>query len=130
MRIEIQAFGFPLTSALLEHVERRLSFALTRTSDRIERVVVRLGNRHGPGGGKNKFCRIQVILEHAPPVLIEDASADLYAVIDRAAERVGRNVARRVDRLREKVRLAMPQQPSSPSDEASDVFRKTEGVWL
>ena len=128
MRIEIQALGFPLTAALLDHTERRLSFALTRTSDRIKRVVVRLGDRNGPRGGEDKFCKIRVVLENSPPVLIEDAGADLYAVIDRAAERAGRNVAKRFDRLRENVRLAMPQQPSSPSDEPSDVFRKTEGV--
>lgn len=128
MRIEIQALGFPLAAALLEHTERRLSFALTRTSDRIKRVVVRLGDTNGPRGGEDKFCKIQVVLEHAPPVLIEDTGADLYAVINRAAERAGRNVAKCVDRLRKNVRLAMPQQPSSPSGEASDVFRKTEGV--
>ena len=123
MRIEIQALGFPLAAALLEHTERRLSFALTRTSDRIKRVVVRLGDRNGPRGGEDKFCKIQVVLEHAPPVLIEDVGADLYAVIDRAAERAGRNVAKRVDRLHENVRLARPKPPASPSGEAFDEFR-------
>ena len=128
MRIEIQGLGFPLTAPLLDHTERRLRFALIRTSDRIRRVVVRLGDTNGPRGGADKFCRMQVYLEHAPPVLIEDTGADLYAVIDRVAERAGRNVAKRVDRLRENVRLPTPQPPSSPSGETSDVFRKTEGV--
>ena len=105
MRIDIQALGFPLTVPLLEHTERRLRCALTRTSARIERVVVRLGNTNRPRGGENKFCRIQVYLEHALPVLIEDSGDDLYALIDRAAERAGRNVTRDVDRLREKYRL-------------------------
>ena len=44
MRIDVQGLGFPLTPALLNHTERRLRFALTRTSDRIMRVVVRLGD--------------------------------------------------------------------------------------
>jgi len=91
------------------HTERRLSFALTRTSNRIKRVVVRLGDRNGPRGGGDKFCRIQVLLERALPVLIEDAGADLYAVIDRAAERAGRNVAKTLGRRRENVWLAVPQ---------------------
>ena len=90
MRIDIQGLGFLLTAALLDHTERRLRFALTRSSDRIRRVVVRLGNTNGPRGGEDKFCRMQVYLQHAPPVLIEDAGADLYAVIDRAAERASR----------------------------------------
>ena len=128
MRIEIQTSGLRLTAALLDHTERRLRFALTRSSARIKRVVVRLGDTNGPRGGEDKFCKIQVVLENPPPVLIEDAGADLYAVIDRAAERAGRNVAKRVDRLRDNVRLTRPQPPASPSDEASDVFRKTEGV--
>ena len=85
MRIDIQGLGFPLTAALLNHTERQLRFALTRTSARIKRVVVRLGNTNRPRGGEDKFCRMQVYLEHATPVLIEDSGADLYLVIDRAA---------------------------------------------
>jgi len=117
MRIDIQGQGFRLTAALLDHTERRLRFALTRTSDRIKRVVVRLGDANGPRGGEDKFCKIEVVLEDAPAVLIEDAGADLYAAIDRAAERAGRNVAKRVERLRENARLAMPRPPASlPGD--------------
>ena len=119
MRINIQGVGFPLTAPLLEHTERRLRFALTRTSERIKRVVVRVGDTNGPRGGEDKFCKIQVALEGAPSVVIEDAGADLYAVIDRAAERAGRNVAKRVDRRRENAR---PQPPAPPSGEAFDEF--------
>lgn len=123
MRIDIQGVRFALTAALLDHTVRRLRFALTRTGGRIKRVVVRLGHGKGPRRGENRFCRIQVVLDHAPPVLIEDAGADLYAAIDRAAERAGRSVARSVDRLHESVRLARPQSDSSASNEASDAFR-------
>ena len=122
MRIDIQGRGFPLTAPLLDHAQRRLRFALTRTRNRITRVVVRLGDTNGPRGGEDKFCKIQVVLEHAPSVLIEDAGADLYAVIDRAAERAGRNVAKHVDRLHENIRLGMGKPPASASDEAFDEF--------
>lgn len=123
MRIDIQGLEFPLTAALLDHTERRLRFALTRTSDRIKRVVVRLGDSNGPRGGEDKFCKIQVVLERAPPVLIEDTGADLYTVIDRAAERAGRNVAKNLGRLRENARRAMPQPSASPPGEGSDTSR-------
>lgn len=123
MRIDIQARGVPLTAPLLDHTERRLRFALTRTRDRITRVVVRLGDTNGPRGGADKFCRMQVFLEHSPPVLIEDVGADLYAVIDRAAERAGRNVAKHVDRLRENARLAMPQPAASLPGDAFDMSK-------
>jgi ribosome-associated translation inhibitor RaiA len=106
MRIDVQGLGFPLTAALLNHTERRLRFALTRTSDRIMRVVVRLGDANGPRGGEDKFCRMQIYLQRAAPVLIEDAGVDLYAVIDRVAERAGRSVAKRIVRRHENARLA------------------------
>lgn len=110
MRIQIQSLAFPLTAALLDHTERRLGFALARITDRIRRVLVRLGDTNGPRGGHDKFCRIQVFLEDAPPVLIEDSDGDLYAAIDRAAERAGRNVVRGLYRLQEKnVRPARPR---------------------
>lgn len=100
MNVEIQTQGFPLTSALAEHAKRRLRFVLTRHSDRIQRVVVRLGDENGPRGGVDKCCRIQVHLRAAPVVLIEDIGADLNTVIERAADRVGRVVVKHLDRSR------------------------------
>ena len=121
MRIEIKGSGFPITTALMDHTERRLRFALTRSSDRIVRVAVMMGDSNGPRGGEDKFCRIQVRLKRAPQVLIEDIGAELYAVIDRAAERAGRNVAKRVDRLMESIREAKRKSLRSPPGDVSDV---------
>lgn len=87
-----------MTHALAEHVRRRLAFVLARHSDRIQRVGVRIGDENGPRGGVDKFCRIRVHLQDAPVAVIEDVAVDLYAAIDRAAERVGRVVAKRLDR--------------------------------
>jgi len=123
MRIDVQGLGFPLTPALLNYTERRLRFALTRTSDRIMRVVVRLGDANGPRGGEDKFCRMQVHLQRAAPVLIEDAGVDLYAVIDRAAERAGRSVAKRIDRRHENARLAGLEPLGSPPSDAIAVSK-------
>jgi putative sigma-54 modulation protein len=114
MRFNIQSRGFPLTEPLIEHAERRLQFALTRATDRIKRVVVRLGDSNGPRGGEDKFCRVQVVLAHAPPVLIEDAGADLFSVIDRVSERAGRNVVRCLERQKEHIRSERPRSTPSP----------------
>ena len=121
MRIDIKGSGFPITTALMDHTERRLRFALTRSSDRIVRVAVLVGDSNGPRGGEDKFCRIQVRLKRAPQVLIEDIGAELYAVIDRAAERAGRNVAKRVDRLMESIREAKRKSLRSPPGDVSDM---------
>lgn len=117
MRIDIQGQGLPLNAALLAHTERRLRLALTRTSTRIKRVVVRLGagTTRNPNGA-DMYCHLQVTLEHAPPVLIEDAGTDLYAAIDRAAARAGRNVAQRVDRQRRSGPAIAPIHPTTERD--------------
>ena len=100
MNIDIQSLGFPITAALFDHAGRRLRFVLTRRSDRIQRVVVRLGDKNGPRGGIDKFCRIQVYLFDAPVAALEEIGPELYAVIDRATDRVGRVVVKHLDRLR------------------------------
>lgn len=120
MRMDIQCRGFPLTAGLLYHTERRLKFELTRSTNRIGRVVVRLGDSNGPRGGEDKFCRIKVVLAHAEPVLVEDSGSDLYAVIERAAERIGRNVARSLERQRENIRPGGSARAGLPRDEESE----------
>ena len=99
MRIDIQSFGFPVTDAMTDHARRRLRFVMTRHRDRIQHVVVHLGDENGRRS-VDKFCRIQVYLFDAPVVVVEDIGVDLYAVIDRASDRVGRVIVRHLDRSR------------------------------
>ena len=101
MQIDIQARNFLLTKALRGHVERRLNFALNTREDHIQRINVRLSDVNGPRGGEDKLCHIQVVLPHLADVVIEDTEEDLYAAIDRAANRAGRTVGRRLTRQRD-----------------------------
>ena len=117
MNIDIQSLGFPITAALSEHARRRLRFVLTRRSDRVQRVVVRLGDENGPRGGVDKFCRIQVYLVDAPVAVVEDIGPDLYAVIDRATHRIGRTIAKHLCRSRGGWRQSRGDTPGSPLDE-------------
>lgn len=96
--VEIHGQGFTVTQALAEHVRRRLGFVLTRHNDRIQRVAVRVGDENGPRGGIDKYCRIRVHLVDAPVAMVEEVGTNLYAAIDRAAERVGRVVVKHLDR--------------------------------
>ncbi len=98
MRIDIRANGFVLTEALRDHAARRLRFALTRSDEHVRWVAVHLGDINGPRGGRDKRCRIRVMLKGRPDVVIDDVETDLYAAIDRAANRAGRSVARCVAR--------------------------------
>ncbi len=98
MQVDIQARNFSLTDALHRHAERRLRFALTCCDDQIQRVVMRLSNINGPRGGTDKRCHLQVVLDGLPDVLVEDTEADLYIAIDRATDRAGRTLLRKIDR--------------------------------
>ena len=108
MHIDIQTHDFSLTKALRNHAERRLRFALTRCDDHIQRVVMRLSDINGPRGGEDKRCRLQVILAGLPDVVIEDVEADLYVAIDRATDRAGRTVVRKIDRQQTLTRRSRP----------------------
>ena len=68
MQIDINSHRFPLTDALRNHVRRRLHYALSSIDESVQRVVV------------------------------EDTQADLYVAIDRASDRAGRTLARRLER--------------------------------
>jgi ribosomal subunit interface protein len=99
--MNIQASGFDLTEGLREHIERRLQFALSWASQDVRTITVRLFDINGPRGGEDKRCRIQVAFRATQDVVIEDTEADLYAAIDRAADRAERAVGHRLERMRE-----------------------------
>lgn len=96
--IDIHGQGFTVTPALSEYVRRRLGFLLTRRAERVLRVTVRVGDKNGPRGGIDKYCRIRVQLVAAPVAMVEEVGCDLYAAIARAADRVGRSVGKHLDR--------------------------------
>jgi len=99
MKIDIQARGFKLTEGLRAQAARRLRFALGSSSDRVRSVVMRLADENGRRGGVDKRCTIRANMPGVPPVVVEHQEADLYVAIGRAADRAGRAVSRRLERL-------------------------------
>jgi ribosomal subunit interface protein len=104
MKIDLQARHFSLTKALRNHVIRRLGFALSAGADQIQRVLVRLSDSNGPRGGVDKCCQIQLVLPRQADIVIQDTEVNLYAAIDRAANRAGRALNRRLTRHRDQHR--------------------------
>jgi putative sigma-54 modulation protein len=96
MQIDIRSSNLLLNSAHRERIARRASFALSRLSQRIRRVEVRLADVNGPRGGIDKRCRVLVHLDGATPMLVEAQGGDLLELIDRAMGRIGRAVRKRV----------------------------------
>jgi putative sigma-54 modulation protein len=101
MNIVIQSRSFAVTAAMRQHVERRILFALGWADYKVKKVQVRLSDLNGPRGGEDKRCQIQVLAAGIPEVVIQDVEADVYVAIDRAADRAGRALARRLEKLRE-----------------------------
>lgn len=101
MRIDIQAQGFKLTDGLLQHTQNRLACDLTWARDHVSRVTVRLSDINGPRGGEDMRALVQIGLPGTQDVVVEDTRSDMYIAIDRAIERAGRAVARRVSRERD-----------------------------
>lgn len=99
MQIEIQARDFPLTDALGAYVERRINFVLSSRFEQIKRIEVRLSDINGPRGGIDKRCQILVTLPRLKDIVIEDTETNLYVAIDRAIDRAGRTIDRRLKRL-------------------------------
>jgi len=112
MNIQIHVQDLVLTDGLREHVARRLAYALNHGSDSVSRIIVRLSDVNGPRGGVDKRCGIEIRLKGTKAVVIEDTEVDLYVAIDRAAERAGRTLDRRLARQREFPVVSMSQQPS------------------
>lgn len=98
MQVYIQTRHFSLTNSLRKYAERRLRFALTSCHEHIQRVVMRLSDINGPRGGEDKRCQVHIILAGLPDIVIEDIEVDLYMAIDRATDRAGRTLLRKIDR--------------------------------
>jgi ribosome hibernation promoting factor len=112
MQIDIQARNFSLTNALREYIQRRLGFALSTRDEYIQRVMVRLSDINGPRGGRDKCCHIQIVLPQLADVVIEDTELDMYVAIDRASDRAGRTVGRKLARQRDNSRTAGLHDPA------------------
>lgn len=96
MQTDIQARGFSLTEALVNHVEKRIGFTFLNANSRVNRVLVRLSDLNGPRGGVDKCCLVEVRLERSQVVVVEDIQPDMYTAINRAIGRAARTVKRRL----------------------------------
>lgn len=97
MDIRIQANDFSLSPADEDYIRRRLYFELSRFQSEIDTVRVRL--EEVPGFESEGISRILVEVGSADcgPVFGDSHESDLYVAIDRAAARVGTNMAGSVD---------------------------------
>lgn len=119
MRVAIHSSGFGMTNALRSYTEHRLATALGWARRHMRKLAVWLSDINGPRGGVDKRCKIQVQLDSGREVIIEEREADLYAAIDRAAERADRAIVRQVERTRQFAHERMPSPLEADEDTGS-----------
>ena len=94
MLIDTRPIGFPLTAAILRHVEYRVESALGPVARRVLKVTARLEDVNAGRGGIDKRCGLTVALRRHGVVVAHATDGDLYAAVDRAARRARRLVLR------------------------------------
>ena len=122
MNIEIQARDFSLSEALDDYINRRIHFVVSSRFEQIRRIRVRLSDINGPRGGIDKRCQIQISLPQLHDIVIEDTEADLYIAIDRATDRAGRTLDRKLKRQHGKNRRAFVPHKRTPEVFMNDQY--------
>lgn len=102
MKFQLITQGLTLTPSLRNHIERRLAFALGRFGHEVSQVWARLSDTNGPRGGIDKLVALRVQGRRLQTIVVTDTDANIYAAIDRAADRVGRTIARSLDRIQQR----------------------------
>jgi len=104
MEIQTVDRGDLLDAQVATFAQRRLLFALSRFDTKIDSVVITVNDLNGPKGGIDKECQIRINMHRGQEIIITDVDEDVQVSIARAADRAGRTVARRLERLRDAVR--------------------------
>jgi len=111
MKPTIVANGVKLPQVMRDHVVRRLRFALDRTHQSVNAVVVRITDQNGPKGGIDKQCRIQLRIPGLPPVVVNGKAASILEAVDVTAHRAAQAIARHLERSR-RIRHARIKAPA------------------
>ncbi len=98
---EAHVRGVELDEGVRDHIERRLTFALSRFEVRLLKVTVHLTDNNGPKGGIDKSCLIVARLRGVEDVVVEVIDSDCVVAIDRATSRIGHTIGRALERRRD-----------------------------
>jgi len=103
-----------LTDSLRHYSDQRIRSALTRFEDHVQKVSMWLSDINGPKGGRDKHCRLKIVLAGNSDVVTEDTQADLHVAISRAVERAGRSMARKLGRKQSRIHRTRTDVFESP----------------
>ena len=101
MDIDVRARHLTLSKARRDEYSQRVETALDRFETKLRRVLVIVEDVNGARGGADKRCRIRATGERGFAVQAQATDITATAAVDRAADGIGRNVAKAVGRRRD-----------------------------
>lgn len=116
MRLRLSATNFSLTAQEKGSLERPFRFALTRFSPAIGQVLVTFSDESGPKGAPTRKCLVVVRFRNSGEVVVESHDQSLESVANRSADRVGRSVARHLERKRQLKRIHRRRNSPTTAD--------------
>jgi len=106
----VRIIGVQIGDEDRDYIRRKLGMKLAKFAGSVQRVSVRLTDVNGPRGGVDQECRIKVVLQALPSVVVVRQNAALRAAIDAALRAMEQAVQRAVRR-----RLTKPLHTRRPS---------------
>lgn len=99
MNIEIRATNVEITSALEEHITRKVRLAIGAQRDHLDRVLVRICDVNGPMGGRDIHCHVVARLR-GRTLVVHDLAGDAHEAATNAAARLSELMVSVVERHR------------------------------
>ena len=98
--LNIRVDGVQLDDDDRAHIRRRVRALFGKYGRSAERVTVRIRDVNGPRGGVDIMCRIKVVLNGLPSVVVESRTAHLKSALTGALTAAARAVSRTLRRRR------------------------------
>jgi len=100
----IRVLGTYLSKNERNEFRKQLGWKLGKLGRAVERVTLRVTDVNGPRGGMDQVCRIKVVLNKLPSVLVEAQNDSVDLAFRNALSRTERAVRRSLQRRRMKPR--------------------------
>ena len=100
MLIQVNAGDIESSDALDSHVREQVESALRHVADRVTRVEVHLhDDNSSKSAADDKRCVMEARIGGQSPLAVDQASDDLYKSIGMAADKLGRAVSHKLEKL-------------------------------
>ena len=98
MRLQINDRSGRMSEEDRDEARRKILFALSRFTPVIDRAELTISDLNGPRGGIDVQCQCRVFPKRGEPLIVVNRDAGILPCIGTCAKRIGRAVARWIDR--------------------------------